>query len=182
MTSSAGGKDADPDANERRRILVYVIGHLLLNAVLRFPGPILSLRALTAYTGVSETETETMTAVFEAARYVGPFAELGPYFWASAVDDRLADLMSALPAEFEAETQGEWHREAIELNLNRKLARHTCPRCNGQNGGFYCPLTARAVCIRQDCSVGSNSWIPQGATLCRIEREYYDEWSPILGF
>jgi hypothetical protein len=172
---------AEPELAEKQAVLCYIVGHILLNAVLRFPGPILSSRALVAYVGSGESEERAICDFFSAARYGGPFSGLAKYFWLSKVDDTLSELMSALPQEFNAETPGEWNREALELRLGRKLTRHACSRCAGQNGGFLCPFTGRAVCQRSDCSVGSNSWIPPGAKVCRIERDFYEEWAPILG-
>jgi hypothetical protein len=173
--------DEEPDEAEKRLLLGYIVGHVLLNAILRFPGPILSIRALAAYVGSNESEQVAIAELFADSEYEGPFSTLARYFWLSKVDDRLRELMSALPAGFDAETHGERHREAIEIRLGRKLNRHQCPRCQGRNGGFLCPFTARTVCQRSDCSVGSNSWIPQGAKLCRIEKDFYEEWAPILG-
>ena len=170
-----------PSAAEKQSLLNYIVGHILLNAVLRFPGPILSTVALCAYVGSAGSEANAIAELFTDARYEGPFAELDRFFWLLKVDNILHKLLAQLPAEFTAETHGELHREAIELKLNRKLARHACPRCQGVNGGFLCPFTKRTVCRRSDCSVGSNSWVPQGATLCRIERDFYEEWSPVLG-
>jgi hypothetical protein len=181
ITETASG-DREANTDRKRAILVYVVGHLLLNAVLRYPGPILSRRSLAAYLGIEAKEAETVEDAFVTARYDGPFQELGPFFWLSTIDDILQGFVASLPPDLETETQGELNREALELYFGKKFGRHTCPRCHGKNGGFYCPLTSKTVCIRSDCSVGSNSWIPQGATLCRIEREFYDELSPILGF
>jgi hypothetical protein len=152
-----------------------------LNAVLRFPGPILSSRALAAYVGSGEPEELVIGDLFSEAQYSGPFSGLARYFWLSKVDEKLRELISALPQGFNAETHGEMNREALELHLGRKLTRHDCPRCAGQNGGFLCPFTRRTVCQRPDCSVGSNSWVPPGAKLCRVERDFYEEWAPILG-
>jgi hypothetical protein len=173
--------EIEPDDGQKRRLLAYIVGHVLLNAVLRFPGPILTARALAAYVGTNESEESEVSKLFTDARYNGPFSDGAHYFWLSNVDDRLQALTSKLPPDFTAETHGETHRGAIEIAIQRKLNRHDCPRCEGKNGGFLCPFTKRTVCQRPDCSVGSNSWIPQGAKLCRIERDFYDEWAPILG-
>ena len=170
----------DPSDDDKRQLLGYIAGHLLLNA-LRFPGPILSLQALKAYVASDEAAAEDVLALFDSARYSGPFAELDQYFWLSGIDAVLGDLAKTLPQQ-DYETSGELYRAAIEKSLSRELGRHACPeRCEGQNGGFFCPFTKRTVCERSDCSVGSNSWIPQGATVCRIERGFFDEWAPILG-
>jgi hypothetical protein len=173
--------DIDPGADEKRALLCYIVGHLLLNSVLRFPGPILSGRSLAAYVACHESETDVLCDLFQEAAYDGPFSELHRFFWLSGVDELLEEYSTLLPEELNAQTQGELNREAVEVKLGRKMARHGCQRCNGLNGGFLCPFTRRTVCQQADCSVGSNSWIPRGARLCRIERDFYDEWAPILG-
>jgi len=174
-------EEEQPSASYKRALLTYIAGHLLLN-VLRFPGPILSLVGLKAYLASDDAGAADVTALFEPVRYKGPFADLDQYFWLSGVDAVLDELMKALPPDLKTETSGELHRIAIEKALSRELAKHSCPeRCHGQNGGFFCPFTVRTVCQRSDCSVGSNSWIPQGAKLCRIERGFFEEWAPILG-
>jgi hypothetical protein len=165
----------------KQRILAYVLGHLLLNSVLRFPGPILPSRALLAYVACGESELATLAGIFSTARYSGPFSELDQFFWLSRAEGRLAELAEQLGSPVQCETHGEYHRRVLEKHLNRVLARPSCPRCSGENGGFFCPLTKRTVCHRSECSVGASSWIPGGATICRVERDFYEEWAPILG-
>jgi hypothetical protein len=173
----------DPTAQEKQTLLAYIIGHLLLNSILRFPGPILSEIALASYLAVASTEMEAIRGVFLDAAYVGPFAELDRHYWLAKVDDALRPLIDVVSPKLNTgpETHGELHRIALEQKLGRQLLRHSCDRCAGQNGGFWCPFTRRTVCLRSECSVGANSWIPQGARLCRIERVFYDEWAPIFG-
>jgi hypothetical protein len=175
--------DAESATDEKQSLLAYIVGHLLLNSVLRFPGPIASLIELTAYVGVSPDEMPRIAELFCDAQYTGPFKDLGPYYWLHRVDEILRPLLDAVAPTLQAEpeTHGEFNRLAIERKLQVALARHACPRCHGVNGGFWCPFTKRAVCLRSDCSVGANSWVPQGARMCRIERTFYDEWAPILG-
>jgi hypothetical protein len=180
ISESAG--NAPPQQDLKRDILAYTIGHLLLNSILKFPGPLLSQRALCAYCAVDECENEVLSQLFQSAVYKGPFSTLNTYYWADQVSDILQPWITALSEDMQVGSPGELHRAAIEEHLNGMLARHQCPRCNGEQGGFFCPFTGRTICQREDCSVGSNSWIPHGATLCRIERDFYDEWSPILGF
>jgi hypothetical protein len=174
--------DIEPSAEDKRALLGYIVGHLLLNAILRFPGPIISGVELTAYVGVSKSETDGLHAIFADALYKGPFWELEPYYWLSKVDEILRPMLDRLgPRDPEPETHGELHRMALEASSARTFVKDDCPRCNGVNGGFWCPFTHRAVCQLANCSVGANSWVPQGARLCRIERDFYDEWAPILG-
>jgi hypothetical protein len=136
---------------------------------------------LKSYVATEDADNANVVALFDGARYCGPFADKDEYFWLSGIDAVLDDLKRSLPENYEAETTGEFYREALERKLSRDLARHDCPRCHGKNGGFFCPFTERTVCQLPDCSVGSNSWIPQGAKICRIERDFFDEWAPILG-
>jgi len=176
------GARPEPSDDNKIRLLTYVLGHLLLNVVLRFPGPILGRCGLAAYLAIAPGELDKVEALFEEAKYSGPFKEVEPYFWLSLVDESLDQMGGSNPSESNAETQGELNREIVELKLGQKLARHDCSRCDGKNGGFLCAFTKRTVCDRPDCSVGSSGWIPPGARLCRIEKEFYDEWAPILGF
>jgi hypothetical protein len=172
----------EPSPQDKINLLSYIAGHFLLNAVLRFPGPILSQRALKAYVASDEAGTLDVQELFRPATYRGPFCDLDePFCWLTRVDKILDALMRELPADVNTETSGELHRLAIEKKLGRTLARHACDRCQGVNGGFYCPFTKRTVCERIDCSVGSSSWIPQGAKVCRIERDFFEEWAPIMG-
>ncbi len=171
-----------PTDDEKRRMLTYVIGHLLLNVILRFPGPILSKKALAAYCAINEKEIDDVQSLFASTIYAGPFSHVDQYFWLSNVDDVLDEINRTNPSDSAAETQGQLNREAIERVLDRQLSRHECPRCHGENGGFLCPLTQKTVCQLPNCSVGSSAWIPAGARLCRIEKDFYDEWAPILGF
>jgi len=174
--------DVEPSTEDRKGLLGYIVGHLLLNAVLRFPGPIVSGPELTAYVGVDQSEADGLGSIFASAKYNGPFSELEPYYWLRKVDEVLRPMLDQLNlGEQEPQTYGELHRMALEKSSGRQFTRHGCKRCAGQNGGFWCPFTHRAVCQRPDCSVGANSWVPQGASICRIERDFYDEWAPILG-
>jgi hypothetical protein len=172
--------DITPSTSEKASLLGYVVGHILTNAILKYPGPILSDEALAAYVAIALSEIDAVTPFFESARYQGPFSGIRRYFWRDVVNSVLDDLAGEIPDQ-EFETVGELNRTSVEHRLGRTLGRHSCSRCQGKEGGFYCPFTRRAVCTRSDCSVAASSWIPQGAQVCRIEREFYDEWGPLLG-
>jgi hypothetical protein len=165
---------------EKERLLAYVLGHVLANAVLRYPGPILSEVALCAYLATTEEEATAVGDIFGEAVYSGPFSVGATYYWRSEVD-RTIDLESATIEDASSESSGGFNRAVIEQILGRPLARHDCSRCGGTNGGYLCPFTGRTVCERADCSVAANSWIPAGADVSRIERDFYQEWSPLLG-
>jgi hypothetical protein len=173
-SSSAAG---DP---EKGRLLAYVLGHVLANAVLRYPGPILSVEALCAYLSTTADEAKYIGEIFVEALYKGPFSSNETFYWRNGVDV-VIDREAALLGGEEFSTSGEFNRAVVERILGRQLVRHACARCGGRSGGYLCPFTHRPVCERADCSVAANSWIPAGADVCRIERDFYEEWAPLLG-
>ena len=119
---------------------------------------------------------------FDSAAYEGPFAELDRYYWTTQIEEVLSAHDDKVPQDEEFSSTGAYNRARIEAALGVKLAQcEKCKRCNGTEGGFLCPFTRRSVCERADCSVVSNVWIPAGARLSRFERDFYDEWAPILG-
>lgn len=173
--------DVVPSDNEKLSLLAYVAGHVLLNAVLKYPGPILSAEALCAYFAAGPDAFAALAEAVKTARYSGPFAGSGDYFWRDAVDDLVETWGAEVVEDADDETVGAFNRVAAEKNLGVALPRHGCDRCNGANGGFFCPFTRRPVCIRGDCSVSSSSWLPDGARVCRVEHDFYEEWAPLLG-
>ena len=172
--TSTGGRP--PEA-----AISYTLGHYLANVITRFAGPLLGIDALCAYVGAGTVEGTVLAEMFDAARYKGPFSGLDQLFWRESVDADLEDHFGLETSP--ADDIGAIHRTAVERALGRPLARHECDRngCDGTRGGFHCPLTNRPVCVRSDCSVAGSGWIPSGATSSRVEREYHDEWAPLLG-
>ncbi|WP_155635123.1 hypothetical protein [Burkholderia cepacia] len=165
----------------KRKLLAYICGHLLLNSILKYPGPILDMPALAAYVAVAvDAEQATLTEVFARARYNGPFSDLAQYYWTSEVDEILEELSPEDEGSISADSIGGINRRILEAKVGRKLTRHNCERCGGERGGFICPLTKKVVCQLGECSSPSNSWTPEGARFCRIERVFFDEWAPIL--
>lgn len=178
LRSFAG--EEQPDNSDKIRLLAYVLGHVLCNAILKYPGPILSCKALCAYVATTLDEAEAVKPLFEAARYSGPFSEGHNLYWREDVDQILDELGEGL-GDIEVDSFADLNRRAVENALGRPLGNHGCERCNGTKGGFWCPFTFRPVCERSDCSVPSSSWIPMGAQLSRVEKDFYDEWAPLLG-
>ena len=161
------------------RLLTYILGHVLWNAILRYPGVLLSADALCAYFGTSTDDETDLSVLFDSARYTGPFGDSYPWFWRHAVD--LTIQTFADPTDDVVVSFDQHNRSAAESALARPLAGHLCERCDGTRGGFWCPFTSRPVCDRPDCSTPESSWIPAGAYLARVERDYHDEWTPFLG-
>lgn len=167
-----------PTEVDRVNLLTFILGHVLVNAVLEFPGPILSRATLAAYCAVSEDMADDLAQLFAEAAYNGPFSAPGAYFQRRLVDrqiDSLADDFDDEPDE-----PDQYTRIVVERALG-SVRPHGCSRCGGTRGGYWCPFTRRAVCNRSDCSVASNAWIPRGATLCRVEHDYFEELAPLLG-
>lgn len=162
----------------RDMLATYVLGHLLSNGILRYPGPLMNAHALCSYVAAADDRATQLAELFKAARYAGPFGRQTEYFWQEKVDDILADLAEA--AEKDGDPgDDEFRRDLVATKLDPGA--HACERCGGNRGGFRCPYTTRTVCDRKDCSVSSTSWIPPGAYLTRVEKDYYDQWSPLLG-
>lgn len=172
--TAAGGRP--PEA-----AISYTLGHYLANVITRFAGPLLGLDALCAYVGADSSEGTELAKMFDSARYEGPFWRLDQLFWRDSVDAVLDDLFDVEMSP--APDIGTLRRVAIEAALGRALAQHGCDRrgCDGKRGGFHCPFTNRPVCVDGECAVAGSAWIPSGATSSRVEREYHDEWAPLLG-
>ena len=180
VTESA--QDDVAAAAEKTRLLTYILGHVLVNAVLKYPGPILGKGPLCAYLSTSAGDFEELAHLFEGALYSGPFNGGQSFFWRDGVD-AIIDQHAADQGVQESPTRsfGDYHREVLSAVLERPPAAHDCTRCGGLKGGYWCPFKKRAVCERADCSSTSSSWVPSGAYACRVERDFFDEWSPILG-
>lgn len=174
--------DAMPKGEAQADFQVFILGHVLVNAVLDFPGPILSRRTLAAYCAYGAAAETELAALFSEAEYAGPFSAPGEYFIRQLVDDRIDELGAGQAADADAaDLEVDQYNHRVVQQVIGEFAAHDCRRCGGTRGGLWCPFTKRPVCNREDCSVSSATWIPRGATLCRVEREYHDEWAPLLG-
>lgn len=172
-------KEFGEDKSKARALLeTYVIGHLLYNGILRYAGPIMDAKVLCSYVAVADDNEDKIAGIFDAARYHGPFGRNARYFWQDKVDDLLGEL--AIAAGIDEDTDDDQVRRKI-VSAMLIPGVHPCNHCGGERGGFRCPYTHRTTCDRADCSVPTTSWIPQGAHLMRVDREYFDRWSPLLG-
>lgn len=166
----------------RQRFFVYIAGHILVNSVLRFPGPLVNRRALAAYLAIHPEEAVRVEGLFTEARYRGPFGGLEDFWWVEDIDDVLDSHRDQLDPSITYASAGAERRRLAEIAKGNTLELDPeCNRCGGEEGGYFCPYTNRAVCERSDCSTPSSTWIPQGARLSRLEYDFYEEWAPILG-
>ena len=171
-----------PTAEDKTRVLTYLLGHVLANVILKYPGPILTEESLCAYLATSPTKMDQIAKLFDRARYKGPFSYGERSFWREHVDETVEELARKFEVEdSKYRSYGDYHRAVMAKTLGGHGTKHECDRCGGVKGGFWCPFTKRAVCERYDCSSAASSWVPTGAHVCRVEREYFDELSPVLG-
>lgn len=166
----------------RQRFFVYIAGHILVNSVLRFPGPLVNKRSLAAYLAINPRDVVKVKDLFEGAVYRGPFSGLEHFWWVEDIDEILDARRDKLDSSHSYFSGGAERRRLAEISIGENLELDpACQRCGGTDGGLFCPYTGRTVCERSDCSVSSSTWIPQGARLCRLEFDFYEEWAPILG-
>ena len=169
-------------ADQKKRLLTYILGHVLVNAVLKYPGPILAEGPLCAYLATSRKDIDKVAGLFKDAKYTGPFDYGERLFWRDDVDATVEEFAGKFEVkDTEYESFGDYHRAVVGKALGGAIAKHECDRCDGVKGGFWCPFKKRAVCERSDCSSTASSWVPSGAYACRVERAFFDEWSPMLG-
>lgn len=160
-----------------RHILeTYVLGHLLKNSILRYPGPLLDGPTLCSYLAVSDACEAELTELFKACAYDGPFSQLRRFFWHQLVEDQLFEMGGD---NFDIDDA--FQRRALLAASLKDPGLHPCDHCDGDRGGYRCPYIDRTVCDLPQCSVPTSSWIPQGAYLSRADRDYYDRLSPLLG-
>ena len=190
LGSSTGGlgeylrrKETAGEAREALvEVLCYVIGHVILNLILGYPGPVLPRETLAAYLAVPIEEAEEVVARAGIGSYEGPFSEVQPLVWRKDVDEAMEKAVDVGAREGPLDAGG-YNRYAAGMLLGREPRAHDCKRgeCGGELGGFWCPFTRRTVCLRADCSHAASAWIPDGADLCRVEAEFYEDYAPLLG-
>lgn len=149
---------APPSDSERVNLLTFILGHVLVNAVLEFPGPIFSRRTLTAYCAVSEEMENQLADLFAEASYQGPFSAPSMYFQRRLVDrsiDELARALSDAPDE-----PDEYARAAVEHAMGSVLP-HGCHRCGEFVAGTGAPSPAgpcaTASTVRLSATRGSRA-------------------------
>lgn len=165
------------EADALEMLETYVIGHLLANGILRYPGPLMSDLDLCSYLAVADDRADAVRGLFAACQYDGPFSFGRHFYWHAAVEEQLDGMLGDNDGDLD---DPECRRQLVSGAIGDP-GRHVCQRCEGVRGGYRCPYTNRTVCDRADCSVPTSSWIPPGAYLSRAEKDYFDAWSPLLG-
>ena len=160
-------------------LITYIIAHVLSNLIIAFPGPILGREVIAAYLGTTMEGADKFIAAAALPRYDGPFSKLEDFYWRSDVD---AALEGASLAD-SADDPLLYGRDSANEIVGEALPPHGCTRtgCYGLRGGFWCPFQRRPVCLNSDCSRATSAWLPDGADMCRVEAEFFDELGPLLG-
>jgi hypothetical protein len=124
----------DKSIERRQAVAIYILGDLLFNSILRFPGPILDRRALCAYFACADAAAPHILDQFQSAVYSGPFQSLGPFFWHSDVDDLVETWASVSELTYTGNSAS-YRRSLLEEVLGgQPLDRFVCPRCAGEQG------------------------------------------------
>lgn len=160
----------DPDQPNMEALyerMPRILGTWLYLSILRFPGILVNETAAASYLNVSPDDFSraAVMAKFSDARYLGPFKDLGPWWWRDGLDE-IKDRSGAKDGKEYLIEQG------VEVDGCRD------PVAGGP-AGYYCMLT-RAPVSREN-SRGDISWFPSGADLARIRKDKFDEITALIG-
>lgn len=164
-TFIGGNLHSDETKQFITRKTAFVLGYWLYNYILNFPGVILNASACASYLNLSEESFLMYQSEFEVAKYYGPFGEEESFWWR---------------AELEELVFGSDQNDGYEYLLARNLAvsQSRCCKTEISPAGYYCLINRSA--ISKNASRGQLSWIPKGATLCRVEIEAYDALASMM--
>jgi len=156
-----------PDMDALRQRMPRVLGKWLYLSVLRFPGILVNEVAAASYLNIDRKDfaKPKVQALFDQAKYAGPFAELGPWRWRYMLDDLL---------------ESEDCEDGREFASKRKVKVQPCLDPDSkQRAGYYCMLTKAPV--SEENSRGGISWFPSGADLARIRKDKFEEITALVG-
>lgn len=157
--------------NIHSRYVATMTGYWVFNVLLRFPGVMLNEIAAASYLGISTTSFEdpAVRKLFSAAKYSGPFAGLGQFWWAAELDKLVAGVGG------DQNYRG-WNY-ACKNGL--KVGKVKCAEKGHAGAGYYCIVTGKPVCLQHSDS--PSGWLPLGAERSRISRSKYRQLAPWLG-
>lgn len=157
----------EPDLEGLQRRMPRVLGSWLYLSILRFPGILANAKAAASYLNIAveQFERRDVQTLFESAKYAGPFAELGPWWWRAHLD-RLIEQAGCTDGRAMAESHGIHLDECLDPQTKRRA-------------GFYCMLTREPVSA--DNSRSGISWFPSGADLARIQKDKFDQITALVG-
>ncbi|HYV35185.1 MAG TPA: hypothetical protein VE988_05745 [Gemmataceae bacterium] len=155
---------------EQRRRLACLLGYWLWDSVLRFPGVIVDEVAASSYLNIDAAEFHndvSIKALFESARYLGPFAGAkGDLWWRGVLDEIVASEESPHGQDFASK------------KLGRTIGQSKCCVDSTQAAGYYCMLSQKPVSLKN--SKPGLPWFPRGADLARVSTPKFEELGPWL--
>lgn len=156
-----------PDRLKVQSRMTRVLGNWLYLSILRFPGILVNEVAAASYLNIdrgSFAKSEVQT-LFAAARYAGPFSELGAWWWRNSLDEILEKAGS---------------QDGLSLAKTRaKTAKPCLDPTTDDRAGLYCMITREPVSAEN--SRGGISWFPSGADLARIRKDKFDQITALVG-
>jgi len=155
------------DMDALRHRMPRVLGKWLYLSILRFPGVLVNQVAAASYLNIDAGDfaRPKVQALFGKAKYAGPFAELGPWWWRYMLDALL---------ETEGCEDGRGFTSKKKVKVQACLDPHT-----KRQAGYYCMLTKTPV--SEENSRGGISWFPSGADLARIRKDKFEEITSLVG-
>ena len=108
-----------PNQRDIKYLLTYVIGHLFLNSVLKYPGPILSEDVLCSYLSIKRPAPESLQKIFSKAKYKGPFCKLGRFYWRRDIDT----IIFNSSGDFNGDYPGEGAFNRAVLKKSRSISK-----------------------------------------------------------
>jgi hypothetical protein len=161
---------AHQSPQERLSRLTCLLGYFLWDSVLEYPGVVVNLIAAASYLNIQTDQfrgNEKLRAVFQDARYEGPFSKAkGPLWWRGVLDDIVAR------SEY---SDG---RELASQALGTDVARSECSEDPSIPAGYYCMLSKQPVSLKN--SYPGLAWFPRGGDLARVSKKSFDELGPWL--
>lgn len=150
-----------------RKRLAFLLGCWLHNHILAFPGALLNKVSAYSYINIDEDTFDKYKDEFKEGIYNGPFGRFVEYWVRIKLDELLQDHDDAhtyLKSMYPEDPKIETCKCSISQNLN---------------AGFYCVISKKPISLQM--SVGRLAWIPEGADLCRVDRDTYDQIAPLMG-
>ena len=158
---------ANPDMEMLYKRMPRVFGNWLFLSILRFPGILVNETAAASYLNVdcNTFAKKEVQEKFKGAQYIGPFSELGPWWWRAELDILLGEAQCEDGREFLA-------KKDIEVDA-------CLDPDSKEQAGYYCMLTREPVSAEN--SRGGISWFPSGADLARIRKDKFEQITALVG-
>lgn len=155
------------DGNLLKIKIPFILGCWLYNYILPFPGVILNSIAAASFINLDVDSFNEYNELFNAAKYTGPFSENTNYWWRHDLDKILIENNC---------------EDGVELLQKHHITTASPCKCSVSQespAGFYCLVTQLPISLEE--STGNLSWVADGADLCRINKEIYDQLAPMMG-